>query len=109
MITPADPSGNSACRLAVQWYEEGLPQPSAVQPPWPLLLATKAGFNEEGLLRAYVKQRGSIKDVVMWSRVKQQCREEAVVWASVRQCHPAEGKASRGITKTLPSVFAAFT
>ena len=72
-------------------------------------IATKAGFNEEGLLRAYVKQRGSIKDVVMWSRVKQQCREEAVVWASVRQCHPAEGKASRGITKTLPSVFAAFT
>jgi RimJ/RimL family protein N-acetyltransferase len=34
-------------------------------------IAAKAGFTEEGLLRAYVKQRGSIRDVVMWSRVTQ--------------------------------------
>jgi RimJ/RimL family protein N-acetyltransferase len=34
-------------------------------------IAAKAGFNEEGLLRAYAKQRGAIRDVVMWSRVKQ--------------------------------------
>jgi RimJ/RimL family protein N-acetyltransferase len=33
--------------------------------------ATKAGFKEEGLLRAYVNQRGAIRDVAMWSRVKQ--------------------------------------
>jgi ribosomal-protein-alanine N-acetyltransferase len=34
-------------------------------------IAAKAGFNEEGLLRAYAKQRGAIRDVVIWSRMKQ--------------------------------------
>jgi RimJ/RimL family protein N-acetyltransferase len=34
-------------------------------------IAAKAEFHEEGLLRAYANQRGAIRDVVMWSRVKQ--------------------------------------
>jgi [ribosomal protein S5]-alanine N-acetyltransferase len=34
-------------------------------------VATKAGFVEEGVLRAYAKQRGAITDVSVWSRVKQ--------------------------------------
>jgi RimJ/RimL family protein N-acetyltransferase len=33
-------------------------------------VATKAGFVEEGVLRAYAKQRGEIRDVSMWSRVQ---------------------------------------
>jgi RimJ/RimL family protein N-acetyltransferase len=37
-------------------------------------VAEKAGFVEEGLLRAYAEQRGVIKDVVMWTRVKSQSR-----------------------------------
>lgn len=34
-------------------------------------VAEKSGFVEEGVLRAYVKQRDTIKDASMWSRVKQ--------------------------------------
>jgi RimJ/RimL family protein N-acetyltransferase len=33
-------------------------------------VATKAGYVEEGLLRAYANQRGAIKDAHMWSRVR---------------------------------------
>jgi RimJ/RimL family protein N-acetyltransferase len=32
-------------------------------------VAAKAGFDEEGLLHSYAKQRGAIIDVVVWSRV----------------------------------------
>jgi RimJ/RimL family protein N-acetyltransferase len=35
-------------------------------------VAAKAGFVEEGLLRAYANQRGAIKDILMWSRVQPQ-------------------------------------
>jgi RimJ/RimL family protein N-acetyltransferase len=34
-------------------------------------VAAKAGFVEEGVLRAYVQQRGTIRDVSVWSRVTQ--------------------------------------
>lgn len=34
------------------------------------LVAAKAGYVEEGTLRAYVNQRGEIKDASIWSRVK---------------------------------------
>jgi RimJ/RimL family protein N-acetyltransferase len=33
-------------------------------------VAAKAGYVEEGLLRAYANQRGAIKDASIWSRVK---------------------------------------
>jgi RimJ/RimL family protein N-acetyltransferase len=33
-------------------------------------VAAKAGYVEEGLLRAYANQRGTIKDAHIWSRVK---------------------------------------
>ena len=33
-------------------------------------VAEKAGYVEEGLLRAYANQRGTIKDALIWSRVK---------------------------------------
>jgi RimJ/RimL family protein N-acetyltransferase len=33
-------------------------------------VAAKSGFLEEGLLRAYAKQRGATKDVSIWSRVQ---------------------------------------
>lgn len=33
-------------------------------------VAAKAGYVEEGVLRAYVNQRGAIKDASVWSRVK---------------------------------------
>ena len=33
-------------------------------------VAAKAGYVEEGLLRAYANQRGEIKDALIWSRVK---------------------------------------
>jgi hypothetical protein len=34
-------------------------------------VAKKAGYVEEGLLRAYANQRGTIRDDSMWSRVKE--------------------------------------
>ena len=33
-------------------------------------VAAKCGFVEEGRLHAYAKQRGAIRDVLMWSRVR---------------------------------------